>query len=228
MSPLTFANARALFSLALASMIACGATTALEAQTAPETVRLVLREGSKLWIEGDSNLHAWKCDAKSFVPELRLVRAAPTEPPTRVQEARLQVSVADIECGNGKMNENLRKALKADTNANISFELTSAEFVDGVRGELDVLVKGQLSVAGASRDLQMQVSGTDTGNGALRLQGRVLILMTDYGVQPPTAMLGLLKTKNEVTILYDLVADYEKIEAALSRGPLSYGRMEGR
>ena len=99
MSALTTAKARALFILAVASLIAGGATRAVKAQTPPETVRLVLREGSKLWIEGDSNLHAWKCDAKSFVPELRLVRPAPTEPPTRVQQARLQVSVADIECG---------------------------------------------------------------------------------------------------------------------------------
>ena len=226
----TSSNTRRLMGLAVASLLTLGAPSASEAQVlarTSETVRLVLRQGSKLWIEGDSNLHEWKCDAQSLTPELRLERATPTDPPSRIQEARLDVAVANIECGNGKMNDNLRKALKADTYANIGFEVSSAEFVEtGSRGEIEVLVKGKLSVAGTSRDIQMQVSGTDTGNGALRLQGRAMILMTDFGVQPPTAMLGLLKTKNEVTIIYDLVADYEKIETALSSRPVS-GAQEG-
>jgi hypothetical protein len=217
MSSLNITNARRLMGLAVLAAMGLGAAPASSPQPSPETVRLVLRTGSRLWLEGDSNLHAWSCDAKGVVPELRLERPAPTDPPVRIERASLQISVPLIECGNGKMNENLRKALKAEEHEHISFEVTGAEFIDtGTRGELEVLAKGKLTVAGTSRDLQFQVSGTDTGNGALRLTGRLTILMTDYGVQPPTAMLGLLKTKNEVLIRFDLVADYERIERAMS------------
>jgi hypothetical protein len=217
MSPLGVSRVGRFAGLALLAMLAAGAGPASAPQPSAETVRLVLRQGSRLWLEGDSNLHAWSCDAKSVIPELRLQRPTPNDPPASVEEARLLVAVANIECGNGKMNENLRKALRAEDHENISFVVTGAEFIDtGSRGELEVLAKGTLTVAGTSRDLQFQVSGTDTGTGALRLTGRIQILMTQYGVQPPTAMLGLLKTRNEVLIRFDLVADYEKIEAAVS------------
>jgi len=80
----------------------------------------------------------------------------------------------------------------------------------------ELLAKGHLYVAGEGRDLQFQVSGTDTGDGALRILGRVTIKMTDFGIQPPTAMLGLLKSKDEVTIHFDLMAEYDQLEEATS------------
>jgi hypothetical protein len=35
--------------------------------------------------------------------------------------------------------------------------------------------------------------------------GQVVLLMTDYGIKPPTAMLGMLKTDPKVTITFETV-----------------------
>jgi hypothetical protein len=203
--------------IALAAIFAFGGPAATSAQEAPETVRLVFRPGSRLWLEGDSNLVSWTCEAKELAPDLRLERPAPDSPPTEVDRAVLDVPVAKIECGHRRMDENLRKALKAAAYPSIMFVVTGAEFFDtGVAGALEVLAKGHLYVAGIGRALQFQVSGTDTGNGALRLRGQVLIRMTDYGITPPTAMMGLLRTKDEVMIRFDLTTDYEQLADATS------------
>jgi polyisoprenoid-binding protein YceI len=209
-------SSRTFAAIGLAVALAFGGA-AVPATTDPDTVRLVLRPGSRLWLEGDSNLHSWKCDAKEFVTELRLERASPTAPPRSIERATLGVPVAKIECGNGKMNANLRKALKSSEYADITFVVTGAEFVETASpGALEVLAKGHLYVAGNGRDLQFQVSGTDTGDGALRMRGRVQIKMTDFGVEPPTAMMGLLKTKDDVTISFDLITDYQRLEEVTS------------
>jgi polyisoprenoid-binding protein YceI len=134
-----------------------------------------------------------------------------------VDRAVLDVPVGKIECGHGKMNDNLRKALKAAEYPSITFVVTGAQFFDaGAPGALEVLAKGNLYVAGNGQDLEFQVSGTDTGDGALRIQGQVLIKMTDFGIRPPTAMMGLLKTKNEVTIKFDLITEYARLAEATS------------
>ena len=176
----------------------------------------MLLEGSRLWLEGDSNLHAWKCDATEFTPELRVDRPSPGAPPTSVDRAVLDVPVAKIECGHGKMNDNLRKALKSAEYPSITFVVTGAEFFEVGEGALEVLAKGHLYVAGTGQDVQFQVSSTETGDGALRIKGQLAIKMTDYGVQPPTAMMGLLKTKNDVTIHFDLLTDYAGLAEATS------------
>jgi hypothetical protein len=200
---------------------ALGGALALHAQTPgrQDTVRLVLRPESRLWLEGDSNLHEWSCDAKEIVPNLTLDRAGPSTAPTRVERATMTVRVAAIECGNGKMNENLRKALESDAHPNIVFTVSQARFVDtGDEGQIAVVAVGELTVAGTTRPLELSVTGSDTGKGALRLVSRTEIRMTDFGVDPPRALLGLLKTKDEVVILFDLVMGYGELETRLSPG----------
>jgi polyisoprenoid-binding protein YceI len=181
------------------------------AGSSADDVRLTLQAGSRIWIEGDSNLHRWHCEVGSFDAQLDLDRAGPATPPTRLLTAAVSLPVSGIECGNGKMNDNLRKAIDARANPQIRFDLTSAQLVDpGVPGPggVEALVTGRLAVAGATRELTMHVSGTDTGHGSLRMQGSARILMSDWGIEPPTAMLGLLKTADEVTIFIDLTAAY--------------------
>jgi hypothetical protein len=39
----------------------------------------------------------------------------------------------------------------------------------------------------------------------LNVQGSVELLMTDYGITPPKAMLGMLKTDPKVTITFETV-----------------------
>jgi hypothetical protein len=182
-----------------------------------DLVRLVLREDSHLWLEGDSNVRRWSCEAGELVPELSLERPAPTAPPSRVERAVVRVPVAGIECGIGRMNENLRTALRAGEHPEIRFEVTQAHFVSaGTRGRLQLSATGMLTVAGVTRNLALEVAGSDTGDGALRIRGQVAIRMTEFGIAPPTAMLGLIRTKDDVTIRFDLTADYVSIEEAVS------------
>jgi len=202
----------------MAGMLCTAAAPAAPAHT--ERVALVLRAESRLWLEGDSNVRRWSCAAEELLPELTIERPAPDAPPARVHQALVRVPIGSIECGIGRMNENLRSALRAGEHPEIRFEVTGARFTPtGARGRLAVSTTGKLTVAGVTRDLALEVVGTDTGDGALRITGEVGIRMTDFGVSPPTAMLGLIRTKNDVRIRFDLLADYGDFEEAVSGEP---------
>jgi polyisoprenoid-binding protein YceI len=210
--------ARAPLRALLVTLVLASASMAQSA--GPTKTRLVLRPESRLWIEGGSNLHDWKCDAKSVVAEVRVTRGA-TAQPNGVESGTLTVPVAGVECGNGKMNENLRKALKSNEHQEIRFSITSAELVDsGEGGVIVVAAHGDLTVAGTTRPIVLSVTGADAGDGtALKVSGRVEMKMTDFGIQPPTALLGMLRTKNEVRILFNLVMGYAELEARLTGDP---------
>ena len=51
----------------------------------------------------------------------------------------------------------------------------------------------------------MNVRGEKLANGQVRLQGEHPLLMTDYGLTPPSAMFGALRTADKVTVKFDLV-----------------------
>jgi polyisoprenoid-binding protein YceI len=220
----TATNASAL--IALAFLILANEPVNAQLGTPPETtegapasrsVRLALREGSRLWFDGDSNLHDWSCNAPNFTVEVTVDRAGPGGSPTRVEEAVLTIPVAEIECGNGKMNSNLREALEAEDHPHIRFVVDDATFSDpAFEGLFGVVGRGDLTVAGATVQKEIPVSASDTGTGALNVTGRIQMLMTEFGIEPPTALLGLLKTKDEVVVMFDLVLGYAELETMLS------------
>jgi hypothetical protein len=46
---------------------------------------------------------------------------------------------------------------------------------------------------------------TQREGSTLKVQGRLLLLMTDFGIKPPVAMLGMLKTDPKVAITFETV-----------------------
>lgn len=85
-----------------------------------------------------------------------------------------------------------RRVLGSET---ISFR---SEHVDGVPGELSVA--GALSIAGATRPATLTVA---IGGG--RVTGALVIRQTDWGITPYRALMGALKVRDTVEIVFDAV-----------------------
>ncbi len=75
------------------------------------------------------------------------------------------------------MNEHMRKALKATEHTTIRFALDTYELTRS-----------------------SAVAGTLQG----RVTGKVPVKMTDWGIKPPTLMLGTMKVGPTVTVNFDL------------------------
>lgn len=162
--------------------------------------------GTKLTIAGTSTLRSWSCEATDFTmtPEpVRGFEAGVLRGERALRTVWLTVSVASIECGNGTMNDHLRKALKLEDHPHITYALTTYE-TKGAEGGLAVASEGRLTIAGEERPIEMDVAVTPDGAGGLRIRGEQEIRMTDFGVQPPRLMLGTLKVGDEVTIAFDM------------------------
>ncbi|BAH37718.1 MAG TPA: YceI family protein [Gemmatimonas aurantiaca] len=166
---------------------------------------LTLREGSRLWFEGTSTVRSWNCTAERIEAT---INASESAVPVAVLDGRkvegsveLDFPVAKLECKNGTMNEHMRKALKATDNPNIRFVLEGYDLTKttGVSGAL----RGSLQMAGQSKPITIPVQFA-SAEGGLRVTGKVPIKMTEWGMKPPTLMLGTLKVGETVTVNFDL------------------------
>jgi len=93
------------------------------------------------------------------------------------------------------------KALKTDKFDTITFALKRLE--PGAAPNAFKAV-GTLRIAGVEREVALNVI-TERRNDTLAVRGTLALLMTDYGIQPPTAMLGMLKTDPKVTVSFETV-----------------------
>lgn len=175
----------------------------------PDSVVALVVESGTVKVSGTSNVHDWTCNAKRFDADFQVRRQDGGDLPSRVTRAGVTIPVEALDCGDGQMDGNLRKALRADAHPTITFEMTAHEMVPTPLkpGSFQVLAKGTLTIAGSAQPIELTVDGTVEGD-RLRIHGSYRMAMSDFGVKPPTAMLGLMKTGDTVTVEFDLTTRY--------------------
>jgi len=205
---------KSLTSLALTALLTVAGS--LHAQS----VRLAVSPESKLWIEGGSNLHDWSCKASSIEAAIEVDESfvkTTTVASTSLKKVQVKVPVRNLKCGNGKMDNNLYKALKADDAPEISYILATFDVVPGAeKDSFTVKAVGALTVAGTEKTVNMDVTAARLPDGGVRAEGALALLMTDFGVKPPTALLGTLRTDNKITVKFSLLVGPQTLSAALA------------
>jgi polyisoprenoid-binding protein YceI len=61
-------------------------------------------------------------------------------------------------------------------------------------------------ISGTRKQITLPVKAQRLDDGGLRFVGSTTFNMSEYGVDPPTVMLGAIKTGDEITINFDVVA----------------------
>ena len=204
-----------------AVLLAAALTAALCAPAAAQApVGMTVRPESKLTVAGGSNVHDWACATNALRATVTVNHELASRPLAELAEPIEKVSVAipvkSLECGKAKMNENLYKALKADQFAEITYALMSYK-VDRAGTSADKLVAltvGELTVAGTTTRVEIPLTAERRAGGSLRGQGTLAMKMTDVGIKPPTALMGTMRTKNEITIRFELLLDRDTAVAS--------------
>ena len=182
------------------------------AMTANAQSRATLGAASKLWIEGTSNVHDWKAEASVINAEIELDPTAAAG--KLVKSVNVVIPVKSLKSGHDKMDDNMRKALKAEQNPEIRYNLSSIEAVPGESKEAFTLkASGTLSIAGAQNAITMEIAATRLADGTIKGTGVVPVKMTAFGIKPPTAMLGAIRCGDEVKVKFDLVVGPKVIAA---------------
>jgi polyisoprenoid-binding protein YceI len=177
------------------------------------TSAMAIRPESELTIAGGSNLHDWACTTKTLRATIEVDSNFATMPLTQVDKPIAKVSVAipvkSLKCGKGKMDENLYKALRADDFPDITYVLMSYNMdkTGTTADKFSALTVGELTVAGTTTRVEIPLNAERLDGGAARGEGTLALKMTDVGIKPPTALLGTLRTKNEITIRFQVLLD---------------------
>jgi polyisoprenoid-binding protein YceI len=170
---------------------------------APVTV-----DAARVTIAGTSNLH----DFSASTTNVRVTRAelnsaanvaqwSDALKPGVVQAFEVAIPSETLTSAEKGLDKNMYKALKTGDHADIVFRLAKIEPADtaGI-----VRATGTLSIAGVEREVSLDLTAKAEGS-SLDVKGSLDLLMTDYGITPPKAMLGMLRTNPKVTVSFAVV-----------------------
>jgi len=173
-------------------------------------LRLAVRPDSRLWLEGSSNVRDWRCEATSLDASVDIDDAmhAAGSTAARIRGVQVRVPTHALTCGRSQMDHIMYKALHVDDAPECRQIVGRFDVVSSAAGARPTLVmQGTLRIAGRERVVRMPVELEEQPDGSVRAKGALPILMTDYGISPPTALFGVLRTENRIIVKFDLLVD---------------------
>ncbi len=180
-------------------------------------IHYVPTDESRVWIEGSATTRDFTCSTQHLDGRARLPAEATRtslrelgedEPATPALHAT--VPVRTLDCGRRRQNRDLYEAMKADEHPAIHYELLDVEVVaepDSAGAPYVLNATGRLTVAGVARTVSFRLEGRRLADGRVRARGSLPLKMTDFGIDPPTALLGLIRVRDDLVVHFDITAD---------------------
>jgi polyisoprenoid-binding protein YceI len=196
------------------AFIACfllAAVALVAAEPAAPTTSLGLAPDSRLWLAGDSTLHPYTSNATKVEATARVdgsLSGGPAVARAVIVEGGLKslsvsVPVEGLKSGESGLDKNLRKALKRESAPVIRFTLVDYKTEPAQDGGLVVKARGRLAIAGVEKEVLVE-GACRFGPEGIEVTGAKDLLMSDFGIKPPTIMFGAVKTADMVVVHFDL------------------------
>ena len=203
-------TARHIVRFASSGFLALGLfATVMAASPATETRVPVKLSSGRVAIAGTSNVH----DYTASTTDVRIVRLQLADgvggpnfwdeivKPGAIESFEVAIAARSLSSPREGLDKNMYKALKVTEFPDITFRLIR---FDGGADPGAPRATGMLKVAGVEREVTFDLK-TSRHDTSFTVNGTLTVLMTDYGIAPPKAMLGMLKTDPKVTVTFETV-----------------------
>jgi len=163
----------------------------------------IIAPESTIQVDGTSNqtpewsVYATQIDGMITINDEGVVDSAVVVVPSKMMKSRKSPI----------MDRGMYGALKADDYPEIKYDLVSVSDVSMVSDSTFSLnTTGNLTIAAETREITVPVEGIRADEGKTHFIGQHAILMSDYGLKPPSLMFGAYRTGDELVISFELIA----------------------
>jgi polyisoprenoid-binding protein YceI len=155
-------------------------------------------------LSGTSNIHDWTMKAKKGTVAASFTVDAHNKI-TTINNLSFTIPAKNLKSEHTGMDNNTYKALNTDKNPNITFVATSSTVTPTGGNTYQINCQGRLTIAGTTKPTELVATGRyNPSDNSFTVTGVKKMKMTDYNVKPPTALLGTIKTGNEIAITYNV------------------------
>ena len=148
-------------------------------------------------------MHDWQMEATRVSGSFRVSEESGER---SIKGLLFEVAVAGLSAEKPKMERDAKDALGADRYPTIRFEqaeplLVASGLVSGEAQKAELA--GYLFITGKRRYCEIPLTLRKRNDDYL-MSGEAMLDMTDYGLSPPKALLGMIKTGEEIVVHYEL------------------------
>jgi len=158
---------------------------------------------STLEIFGNSSLHNWKVKADNLSGEGIFMFKSDTL--ISIEKLTFYVQVKGLNGEKKGMKKKILSALQADKYTSVRYQFENLDAIKQVSlNNYKVNVTGNLTIAGKIKQIELLLNMAVFDN-KISIKGYKNINMTDYNIKLPKALMGLLKTSDEIKVNFDVL-----------------------
>lgn len=176
-------------------------------------INTTLLETSSMMIIGSSTLHDWEVEAKDFSVQFQVpgpwFEAQENWEGSDVNELKVTVPVDKLDGGKKKMNQDLRDALNFPEFQTIQFAWEQFSFKDETETGRKAEVEGSVTIAGETRKISFNAELSLSEWSQIVATGNVKLNMEEFGVKPPTAFFGVIRTDEVINLTFEVFLEGE-------------------
>jgi len=165
--------------------------------TAQDVYRL--DESSTAKIQGTSTLHDWESVIEKTTASLTVNSV---EANFEISEMEVAVEARSIKSGKDVMDMKTYNALRSVSYPSIIFTLNTPVTISD---EFEVTAEGTLQLAGITKEIMVNGKVNNLSSEQFGINANYTINMTEYDIEPPTAMFGTIVTGEEITVVFEMV-----------------------
>lgn len=148
-------------------------------------------------VSGTSTLHDWTMKSATGTGTANMTVA--NSKLEKITSLTINIPVETVKSEKTSMDKVAYKTLKTDKFKTIKYILKSAMKANETTWNL----VGTYTIAGVAKEVKTTAKTTVT-NGVITLEGSNKITFTQFGMKSPTAMLGTIKTGEDLTIKFKI------------------------
>ncbi len=186
-------------------MLLFAATFTLHAQSTRQV------KSFKMSVAGTSTLHDWESSVNKVTAKAEI--ASSDGAIQSIKSLNVEVDAKSIVSTKGKIMDNKTwETLKAEKHPKITYKLTKVESITKSGSEYMVKTTGNLTIAGMTKSVALDAKGKVLSNGDVEFTGSKLVVLSDFGMEQPTALMGTVKVGREVTVKYAVVMSGAEVQ----------------
>lgn len=172
--------------------------------------RFIVQPSSKLIISGKTNINSFQCSSLYCGRDtLILQEGGPGNRPLFLK-GYVGLDASAFNCGLAMMTNDFGKTIKSKEYPSISIDFISFERLP-VYGCAEEKFRSHLkiSLSGVTRSFEVNCSIEAKSNGQIHLKGGRNFAFSDFNLEAPTRMMGMVKVKETLDVNFHLILELD-------------------
>jgi hypothetical protein len=173
--------------------------------------RFIVQPSSRLMINGKTNVNAFQCATMSYHGKDTLVLIEGEHRRPFFEKGYVGLDASSFDCGMKIMTSDFGKTIKAKQFPSIFIEFISFERIPVYSNAKDKFKgKMKISLGGVTQTFQMDCTIEPGPSGDFHLKGGRSFSFSDFKLEPPQRVMGLVKVQDTLDVNFHLVLLLDK------------------